>query len=77
MMHLIRFIVLTLVLLPLCYTEARGEKYNVAGNVFVNTLMIQTSDGLGTGFTIDVDGRQYLNTAKHMVSQIANFAFEA
>jgi hypothetical protein len=68
MMHLIRFTFLTLALLPLCYTEAKGEKYNVAGNVFVNTLMIQTSSGQGTGFTIDVDGRQYLITAKHMVN---------
>jgi hypothetical protein len=30
--------------------------------------MIQTSNGQGTGFTIDVDGRQYLITARHLVN---------
>jgi len=31
-------------------------------------LLIRTPKGRGTGFTIDVDGRQYLVTAKHLVS---------
>jgi hypothetical protein len=30
--------------------------------------MIQTSNGQGTGFTLDINGRQYLITAKHMVT---------
>jgi hypothetical protein len=30
--------------------------------------MIHTANGQGTGFTIDVDGRQYLVTAKHLVT---------
>jgi S1-C subfamily serine protease len=40
----------------------------VTFNVFYRVLMIQTSNGQGTGFTIDVEGRQYLVTAKHMVA---------
>jgi hypothetical protein len=36
--------------------------------VFYRTLMIHTpSAGQGTAFTLDVDGKQYLVTAKHMV----------
>jgi hypothetical protein len=30
--------------------------------------MIQTVKGQGTGFTLDIDGRQYLVTAKHIVA---------
>lgn len=36
--------------------------------VFYRVLMIQTANGQGTGFTLDVDGRQYLVTAKHLVT---------
>lgn len=44
------------------------EADGVSFNVFLRVLMIKTPSGLGTGFTFDVDGRQYLITAKHMVT---------
>jgi Trypsin-like peptidase domain len=66
-MRIFRFVLLTCLAIAISHAHARAEKYNVAGNVFVNTLIIQTSDGQGTGFTIDVDNRQYLITARHIV----------
>lgn len=47
----------------------------VPSNVLVRTRLIQTSNGAtGTAFTIDVDGRQYLITAKHLVDSITDGA---
>ena len=39
----------------------------VTSNVLERVLMLQVGSKTGTAFTIDVDGRQYLITAKHMV----------
>ena len=38
----------------------------VTSNVLRRTLLIQASE-TGTAFTIDIDGRQYIITAKHIV----------
>ncbi len=38
------------------------------GSVMLRVLEIHTPNGQGTGFTIDINGRQYLVTAKHMVA---------
>jgi hypothetical protein len=40
----------------------------ITSNVLRRVLLIQSPAGFGTAFTIDVDGRQYLLTAKHLVS---------
>lgn len=49
-----------------CYAQ-------VPDNVLRRTLLIRPSPNtLGTAFTIDVDGRQYLITAKHVVAGIDN-----
>jgi hypothetical protein len=40
-------------------------------NVFSRVFFIQTPTTLGTGFTIEVDGRQYLVTARHVVETLA------
>jgi hypothetical protein len=45
----------------------------VTSNVLLRTLLIQASEG-GTAFTIEVDGRQYLITAKHVVGKLPNEA---
>ena len=66
-MRFIRFEALALLFVAVCGPLVQAGKYNVAGNVLLNTLLIQTPLGKGTGFTIDVDGRQYLVTARHMV----------
>lgn len=49
-----------------CCSNAGAE--GVTTNVYYRVLMIQTTNGQGTGFTLDVDGRQYLITARHMVT---------
>jgi hypothetical protein len=46
----------------------------VPDNVVRRTLLIKvpSPNGYGTAFTIDVDGRQYLITARHVVTSIDN-----
>lgn len=44
----------------------------VPSNVLRRTLLIEASSALGTAFTIEVDGRQYLITAKHVVAALPN-----
>lgn len=40
----------------------------VPSNILQRTFHIAHNGSVGTGFTIDVDGRQYLATAKHVVA---------
>lgn len=42
----------------------------VTSNVLLRVLMIRAGDKIGSSFTIDVDGRQYLVTAKHVVANL-------
>lgn len=51
----------------LLFVPARAQ---VVSNVLLRVLLIQTQSGQGSGFTLDVDGRQYLITAKHVVDSI-------
>ena len=39
-------------------------------NVYDRVLMIRIGNNYGTGFALDVDGRQYLITAKHVVAEL-------
>jgi hypothetical protein len=43
----------------------------VSSNVLQRVFQIK-HDMLGTAFTIDVDGRQYVITARHLVSKIGD-----
>jgi hypothetical protein len=42
----------------------------VTGCVIQRVFHIQVANAVGTAFAVDVDGRQYLITAKHLASQI-------
>jgi hypothetical protein len=44
----------------------------VTSNALLRTLEIKAPSGTGTAFTIDVDHRQYLITAKHVISPVQN-----
>lgn len=44
----------------------------ITTNVYYRTFYIAYGDGTGTAFAIDVEGRQYLVTAAHVVSGIAS-----
>jgi len=46
----------------------------VTSNVLRRTLLIRVASELGTAFTIEVDDRQYLITAKHVVDTLPNEA---
>lgn len=46
----------------------------ITTNVYVRVFRIRVGDGEGTAFAIDVDGRQYLVSAKHVVSGVSGHA---
>lgn len=46
------------------------EVVGLTANVLKRVVRIAVSGGSGTAFTIDIDGRQYLITAKHVVATI-------
>jgi hypothetical protein len=48
----------------------RRTDAQVPSNVLLRVLMIRAGDKIGSAFTIDVDGRQYLLTAKHVVARL-------
>lgn len=47
----------------------------ITTNVLRRTFRIKYGDSCGTGFTIDVDDKQYIITARHVVDKIANSDF--
>jgi S1-C subfamily serine protease len=49
--------------------SAHGQ---IPTNVFTRVLLIEAGDATGSAFTIDVDGRQYFITAKHVVSKVSD-----
>ena len=44
----------------------------ITANFIHRTFRIKCGDSLGTGFTIDVDGKQYLVTARHVVEGLSS-----
>jgi hypothetical protein len=56
---------LGIVLLLVSMQQAQAQ---ITSNVLRRVLMIQVGTTSGSSFTIDVDGRQYLITAKHLVA---------
>ena len=56
------------VMLVVCCAAVANAQ--VTSNVFTRVLEIKSSGQLGTAFTVDVDGRQYLITAKHLVTRL-------
>lgn len=44
----------------------------VPSNILQRTFHIKHNDSIGTGFTIDVEGRQYLVTARHVIEGLAS-----
>lgn len=60
-------------LLLLLITLASLSSYSqVSGNVYDRTFLLKTTVGTGTAFAIDIDNRQYLVTAQHMVSGLGD-----
>jgi len=53
--------------LAIC-SAAKDLNAQVTTNVYSRVLKIKVGEFTGTAFTMDVDGRQYLITAKHMLS---------
>ena len=41
-------------------------------NVLQRTLLIKSGDSLGTAFTVDREGRQYVVTARHVIEDLAS-----
>jgi hypothetical protein len=57
----------TMAIFFFCTAAAHGQ---ITRNVFMRVLLIQVGNTAGTGFTVDVDGRQYVVTAKHVISAV-------
>ena len=53
-----------------CICASPIAQAQVTSNVLTRVLLVQTPKSRGTGFTIDVDGRQYVVTAKHVVADL-------
>ena len=69
MRHLLAFFLLILILT----VGVPGTTAQVTSNVFRRVLKVRVNagtshEGIATAFTIDVDGREYLITAKHVVA---------
>lgn len=62
---LLALVLLTLPLTCFAQTEA------VTSNVLQRVFMIKYGDNVGTGFTIDVDNKQYLISAKHLLANLS------
>jgi S1-C subfamily serine protease len=60
-------------LIGIALTAMATSYGQVTNNVLLRTFPIQASE-FGTTFTIEVDGRQYLITAKHVVEKLPNEA---
>ena len=59
--------------LLLLVTVASVSSYSqVSGNVYDRTVLLKTIVGTGTAFAIDIDNRQYLVTARHMVTGLGD-----
>jgi hypothetical protein len=61
---------LILVVLLLLSLNSICPAADITTNVLKRVFFISYGESAGTGFTIDVDGRQYLITAKHVVGGI-------
>lgn len=44
----------------------------ITNEILQRTFKVKSSDSIGTCFTIDVEGRQYLVTARHLVDSLAS-----
>ena len=67
---MLRLVILALLTAFVSFVSlAGGQMANNAltSNVLLRVLLIQTPSGRGTAFSMDVEGRQYLITAKHVV----------
>ncbi len=66
-----RLLVLAVQVLMLGALLSQTAVGQVTSNVLRRVLRVQTAHGEGTAFTLDVDGRQYVITAKHVVAGLA------
>ena len=57
------------ILLVYCFSSIESNA-QVTNNAFMRVLNIHVGKNTGTAFTLDVDGRQYLITAKHMIADL-------
>jgi hypothetical protein len=50
--------------------QANTSEAQITSNVYTRVLKVQVGDYTGSAFTMDVDGRQYILTAKHLVASL-------
>ncbi len=67
-MQIHKILLSCLLLVSFCFV--RDSTAQVTSNVYTRVLKIQVGENTGSAFTLDVDDRQYLITAKHMVADL-------
>jgi hypothetical protein len=65
---LVRWMVVAWIVLNVAWPA--GGHAQVPSNVLLRVLQIEAGGESGTAFTLEVDGRQYLVTAKHVVAKL-------
>ncbi len=66
-------LVVLICLFVICFYEVPPvSNATVSANVLLRTKWIKFGQDTGTAFTIDVDGKQYLLTAKHILKGVAD-----
>lgn len=53
-----------------CVSVPKSAIAQITSNVFLRVLKIRVGNDVGTAFTLDVDQRQYVVTAKHIVGDL-------
>jgi S1-C subfamily serine protease len=64
------FIILILLSHPSVGAMISNQKIVITTNILQRVFFLKYKDSTGTAFTVDVDGKQYLITAKHVVDGI-------
>jgi hypothetical protein len=54
----------------ICETSTMADVVGVTSNVLKRVVRIEINGGSGTAFTLDVDARHYLVTAKHVIATL-------
>ena len=63
------FFVVAVIVFQVGGTVMAHDNQIVNANIMTRVLHLKVGDVIGTGFTIEVDGRQYLITAKHLTGE--------
>src|ERR1700754_4339322 len=65
-----RVLILAIVMVLACERQSMADVVGLTANVLKRVVRVVIGSSSGTAFTIDVDGRHYQITAKHVVATV-------